>query len=251
VNNTDLPLNDPSRTSTIDVYVTVTAGPAIISFIPGSLSFTATAGSFMANESINVQLGNAGPAGSQLSYSLSDTSGGRLTVSGARHTIPAGFYDPLTFTFNTSGMAAGTYNYTLYVESSDPRVVDKTIPVRVTITGQTLPTWGAYESGENGRSSDQWYSISSSQMTIWFYAQPFGIPDRFVITDESGYVYINTGYISSVDNGFDVPIRSQSPKLYQFTKPAGVTRLRVQVIANTNTDTGWWYYGRTPGQLWY
>jgi hypothetical protein len=248
--NTDYAPSDSNGLSIIDVSVTVTAKPAVIQVIPGSLSFTATVGSPMANESRNVQIVNAGPPGSQLSYQLTDDCYGRLSVTGSQTTLPSNYYDLRTFRFNTSGLAANTYPCNLYVSSPDSRVSQVKVPIQITVSGVTLPAWGAYESGE-GRGADTWYSISSAPMTIRFYMQPFQIKDSFRVTDEFGRVYVNTGPIGTQDRDFNDPPRpQQSPYYFDFVKPAGVTRLRVQVIAD-NPDTGWWYYGRTPGQPWY
>jgi hypothetical protein len=154
-----------------------------------------------------------------------------------------------TFSFNTSNLAAGNYSCDLFVSSSDSRVSQVKVPINITVAA-SLPAWGAYETGE-GRGTDTWYGISSAQMTIRFYMQPFQIPDRFVVTDEFGKTYLDSGFISTQDRDFDDPPRPQQrPYYFDFVKPAGITRLRVQVITN-NSDTGWWYYGRTPGQPWY
>lgn len=249
--NTDYAPSDSNGLSILDVDVTVIAKPAVIKVNPTSLSFTATAGASMANEAIDVQIINAGPAGSELTYQLTDDCYGRLKVAGYQTILPSNYYDLRTFTFDTSGLAANIYGCNLYVSSSDSRVSQVIVPIKITVGGTSDPAWGAYESGDNGRSSDQWYSVTSAQFTIRFYMQPFGIPDRFTVTDDSGHVYLDSGYISTQDNGFEVPRSQQHPYYYDFVKPAGVTRLRVQVFANSDNNTGWWYYGRTPTQLWY
>jgi hypothetical protein len=114
---------------------------------------------------------------------------------------------------------------------------------------QPAVAWGAYQAGGATR-SDQWYSTTSSAMNVTFWMQPFVISDRFVVSDDTGRVYVDANFSTS-DNDSSIPIQQQNPRFVNFTKPAGVTRLRVQVFPNTNQDTGWWYRGVMQGQLWF
>jgi hypothetical protein len=247
VTNTDLSPEDPGYQQTLLVGVNVTSPAAVIEADPQTLTINIPAGSTSGSAQLNVI--NAGPEGSLLNWATFSPTN-RATVSGGI-AIPGGFMQTVTVQYNASGVAPGTYTDSITIYSTDDdRVADKTISVTITIAGETTPAWGAYESGANGRSSDQWYSISSAEMDIRFWMQPFVLADRFVVSDDFGNVYVDAQF-STEDNDASIPLQQQHPRYVDFTKPAGVTRLRVQVIPNTNTSTGWWYYGRMPGQLWY
>lgn len=238
----------------VTVTINVTAPPLPVIGGTSDVYFTADQGG-PSPAAQSIIISNIGAPGSSLSWDAI-LPNNRYSMGGGVSPLSNGYYTTANLSVNTSGLAAGSYLDTITIYSTDnPAVALKTIKVHITING--LPTWGAFESGSNGSSSDQWYSISSAQIDIWFWAQPFGaanpstLSDRFVVSDEFGNVYLDTGFISTQDANGDIPIQNQNPKLYAFTKPAGVTKLRVQVFAGSGATTGWWYYGRLPGQLWY
>lgn len=111
------------------------------------------------------------------------------------------------------------------------------------------PAWGAFQQG-GPTPSDQSFSTPASAMNITFWMQPFQKADRFVVSDSSGRVYVDRNF-STVDFNENVPLQQQSPLGVNFTKPEGVTRLRVQVFPNADSSTGWWYRGVMQGQLWF
>ncbi len=243
--------NNGSNYQYVIITVNVQAPPlAVIGVGATDVYFTATQGGASPASQV-VTISNVGASGSSLDWAAS-LPNNRYSLSGGVSPLNALTFTTATLSMNTSGLVAGPYLDTITINSTnDPRVASKTINVHTTITsGQSTPTWGAFESGSNGRSSDQLYSISSSQMAIRFWMQPFGLADRFIVSDENGNVYVNAQF-STEDFDESVPIQQQHPRSIDFTKPAGVTRLRVQVVPNSNTSTAWWYRGVTPGQLWY
>jgi hypothetical protein len=164
------------------VSIVITRPPPKIQVSPGSMTFTASVGSSKANESINVQIANVGASGSLLNYSLTDTTGGRLIVSGSQTQIPSGSWDLLTFTFNTSNLSANTYSDTLYVTPSDNRASQVAIPLTIVIKPGTTTYVGSFTGWvKNDANQDQ-----GGDPTLSFPQTSYGGTAVITVTPVSG-----------------------------------------------------------------
>jgi glucose/arabinose dehydrogenase len=109
----------------------VPAGPPALAVSPGSLAFSATAGSSNpASKTLSVS--NTG--GGTLSFTASDDASW-LTVTPASGAAPA----TLTAAVDTAGLTAGTYNATVRVDAAGASGAPKLIPVTLTLAAPQPP----------------------------------------------------------------------------------------------------------------
>jgi len=121
---------------TIPVSLTVNAPPppaAAISRTPTTLSSTCTQGSNASGQSF--QISNSGSG--TLSYTISDDATW-LSCSPSTGTS-TGEQDPITVSYATTGLAAGTYSATITITATGASNTPQTIPVSLTVSAPPPP----------------------------------------------------------------------------------------------------------------
>jgi hypothetical protein len=74
-----------------------------------------------------------------------------LSVSPAAGTTPPATTDTVDVTFDSTGMTPGTYDGLLCVNSNDPDAPLVEVPVTLTVTGDTMPFFGDFETGNTSQ----------------------------------------------------------------------------------------------------
>ena len=181
-----------------------------------SLSFTAKAGSSTSDQTDSISIGNLGPAGSVLTYSLTDVSGGRLRYTGQIHpSLEAGSEDTLELSYSASGLQPGTYSDTLTVTSNAPGTQTVEIPITISVTSSQARFSGRFSGFVQNSSVDG--SDPSDPFT-----DSYGGPASMSVTPNPG-----GGYTIQ----FSATLQTSSPHDEDFSaNPAGA--FTVSSLAN-------------------
>ena len=175
---------------------------------------------------------------------MSDNTGGRLIVSGTEHTLAANGVDQFSLTFFTSGLTAGTYNYTINVTSSDPGVVGLSVPVKV-VVGGGLATYQGNISGYVGDDGSDGDSDPGSP----FYASYTGPMTVTVKKNTDGTYYVTvvgTGTQSTGTENFNsqINVAGNVPSLSNISfkpKMGDHCTMNATISITATAITGSWY----------
>jgi hypothetical protein len=119
--------NGAGSTKTVPVTLTVASSAPVLSVAPVSLNANSLAGRNAPN--LTFEVWNSGRG--TLNYTVRDNTS-RLSVSPTSGTS-TGEHDIITVRFNTASVAAGTYNSTITVTSTNGTGSPKTIPITLTV----------------------------------------------------------------------------------------------------------------------
>jgi hypothetical protein len=139
ISATDIATGLALSNSPITIPVTINVAPPAMKLSATSLSFSTTAGSNPANQTIT--LSNTG--GGTLTWSIGKPSRSWLSVSPTSGSTAAGSSSTLTFSINASGLAASTtaYQATIVITPSNGAAV--TVTVTLTVNAAGTPTAAA------------------------------------------------------------------------------------------------------------